>query len=85
MGRAWGVHAIVLAGVLGATLAWIAASGADLVLVAAFVWMPLALVYTALSTALVALLRPGRGWVALAHAVALALAAFAPLLFVKSA
>lgn len=85
MSRSWGLHAIVLLAVLAASAAAVTWDGGDRkVLIVAFFWMPLALVYTAVSTAMVALLRPGRAMVALAHVIALALAIFAPLLFVKT-
>lgn len=85
MRRAWGLHAIVLLAVLGAFVVAIAVNGPGdrVVLILAFVGMPLALVYTAVSTAMVALLRPGRPSVALAHVLALLLGTLAPLLFVK--
>lgn len=89
MRRAWGLHAIVLAAVLAALLLalWLVVNegaAGGFVLMAGFVWLPVALVYTAISTLAVALLRPGRGQVALAHAIALVLGSFAPLLLLKA-
>ena len=85
MRRNWGFHAIVLLAVLAASLVVVTWDQGDRkVLIAAFFWMPLALVYAAVSTATVALLRPGRPWVGLAHVLALALAIFAPFVMVKA-
>lgn len=85
MRRNWGLHAIVLLAVLAASAIWMMwGQGDRKVLIVAFVWMPLALVSAATSTATVALLRPGRARVGLAHVLALALAIFAPLLFIRS-
>ena len=85
MSRAWGVHGIVLVVVLAGCLALLASNAPSVGLVFAFVWIPFAVVYTAISTGLVAILRPGRGWVALAHALALVFAVLAPMFFVRSA
>ena len=70
--------------VLGALMALLlVTSTGNLVLMLAFLGLPLALVYAGMSTALVALLRPGRSWVALAHALALVLGVLAVNFWVK--
>ena len=53
-------------------------------LVIAFVWMPVAAVYAAVSTLTLLLLRPGRMAVAIAHVLALGLGVLAPLLWLKA-
>lgn len=83
MRQSWGFHTIVLLAVLAASallLTW--DQGDRKILIIAFFWTPLALVYAVVSTAMVALLRPGRAWVVLGHVIALALAIFAPLFMV---
>lgn len=77
MSRTWGVHAIVLVVVLGASLAYLASIAPDFAVAREYLWLPVAVVYAAASTTLVALFQPGRGGVAVAHAVALLLAALA--------
>ena len=83
MRRTWGIHAIVLVLVLGGLLtALTLTNGSDrtgVALVMAFVWVPVAVVYSAVSTIMLLLLRPGRLAVALAHVVALGVVA-SPLL-----
>lgn len=88
MRRAWGIHAIVLVLVLGGLLAALAlTNGGDrtgVALVMAFVWVPVAVVYSAVSTIMLLLLRPGRLAVALAHVVALGVGVLAPLFWLKA-
>ncbi len=88
MRRLWGLHAIVLAVVLGALLAALAlmkrGDSTGFALVIAFVWMPVAAVYAAVSTLTLLLLRPGRMAVAIAHVLALGLGVLAPLLWLKA-
>lgn len=86
MRRAWGLHAIAVVVLLGGLLSAMALMdrSAGFALIVAFVWMPVAVVYAAVSTIVLLLLRPGRAAVAVAHAVALGLAVLAPLLFLKS-
>ncbi|MBL8973926.1 MAG: hypothetical protein JNK56_25265 [Myxococcales bacterium] len=86
MRRAWGLHAIAVVVLLGGLLGAMALMdrSAGFALIVAFVWMPVAVVYAAVSTIVLLLLRPGRAAVAVAHAVALGLAVLAPLLFLKS-
>lgn len=76
MARIWSFHAIALVLVLGASLAYLASNAPNLAVSLGFVW-PIAAVYLAASTALVALFLPGRGGLMLAHAIALILAALA--------
>ncbi len=76
MSRIWIFHTIVLMVVLGASLAYLTSNAPDLAVSLGFVW-PVAAVYAAASTALVALFLPGRGGVIFAHAIALILAALA--------
>lgn len=76
MARIWIFHTIVLVLVLGASLAYLASNAPNFAVSLAFVW-PIAAVYLAASTALVALFLPGRGGLMLAHAIALILAALA--------
>lgn len=82
MRRAWGLHAIAVVVLLGAMALMDRSAG--FALIVAFVWMPVAVVYAAVSTIVLLLLRPGRVAVAVAHAVALGLAVLAPLLFLKA-
>jgi len=86
MRRAWGLHAIAVVVLLGGLLGAMALMdrSAGFALIVAFVWMPVAVVYAAVSTIVLLLLRPGRVAVAVAHAVALGLAVLAPLLFLKA-
>lgn len=88
MRRAWGIHAIVLVLVLGGLLAALAlTNGGDrtgVALVMAFVWVPVAVVYSAMSTIMLLLLRPGQLAVALAHVVALGVGVLAPLFWLKA-
>ena len=72
----------LLGGLLGAMALMDRSAG--FALIVAFVWMPVAVVYAAVSTIVLLLLRPGRAAVAVAHAVALGLAVLAPLLFLKA-
>jgi len=76
MARIWIFHTIVLVLVLGASLVYLASNAPNFAASLAFVW-PIAAVYLAASTALVALFLPGRGGLMLAHAIALILAALA--------
>lgn len=77
MRRAWGVHFIVVLFVLLPLVLLLAAferpGSTGFALALAFFLIPLGVVYTLTSTLLVALLRPGHGSVALAHAIALVL------------
>lgn len=86
MRRAWGLHAIAVVVLLGGLLGAMALMdrSAGFALIVAFVWLPVAVVYAAVSTIVLLLLRPGRAAVAVAHAVALGLAVLAPLLFLKA-
>lgn len=88
MRRAWGLHAIVLLVVLGGLLAALTLTNSSdrtgVALVMAFVWIPVALVYSAVSTIMLLLLRPGRMAVAIAHVLALGLGVLAPLLWLKA-
>jgi hypothetical protein len=77
MARIWGVHAIVLVAVLGASLAYLAGNAQDFAAAVKFFWIPIAAIYAVVSTALVALFEPGRGGVAVVHVLALVLAAVA--------
>lgn len=85
MRRAWGLHTIVLVVVLGGLLTalWLE-TGDRVALAFAFVWIPVAVVYSAVSTISLLLLRPGRAAVALAHALALGLGVLAPLFWLKA-
>lgn len=82
MSRTWRLHAIVVLVVLGASLAYLASIALDFAMAFSFLWLPVAVVYAASSTALVALVQPGRAGVAVIHAIALLLAALAPQFFV---
>jgi len=86
--RAWGLHAIALTLVLGGLLAALTlTNGSDrtgVALVMAFVWAPVAAVYSAVSTIILLLLRPGRLAVALAHVVALGVGVLAPLFWLTA-
>lgn len=83
MSRIWGTHAIVLAVVLGASLAYLAGVAPNFTMALEFLWIPIAALYMAVSTALVALFQPGRGGVVVAHAIALILVALATPFFVS--
>ncbi len=82
--RPWKTHGLILAVVLGGLLLSIARGATNFALAFAFIFVPLALVYALLSTALfLAVGKKGLGGVVLAHGLALAAGVGAALCFVK--
>lgn len=82
--RPWKTHGLILAVVLVGLLLFIVRGATDFALAFAFIFFPMALVYTLLSTALFLVAgKKGLSGVVLAHGLALAAGVGAALFFVR--